>query len=208
MLLTVSSQGMHDWSRTDLTWQRNWNEKRGDMSCLDLCQVAGAGSPQGPGPSMWQEVCPSPFSWHPGLCSARRGSTHEPGAKHQADRKQLQGIIISQLIPLVRSSMIHLDRESILWALADRFYCHAGFTALLCTTTHTSCVSAWSLLKSDTGQGRSVQFMKDLWILGEKGNIHLWHSARLQQWLCTACSSNQTRNSSAKSSNKQWRCQQ
>jgi len=30
----------------------------------------------------------------------------------------------------------------------------------------------------------------------------------LQQWLCTACSRNQSRNSSAKTSNKQWRCQQ
>lgn len=27
--LTISSQGMHDWSRTDFTWQRNCKDKRG-----------------------------------------------------------------------------------------------------------------------------------------------------------------------------------
>lgn len=43
---------------------------------------------------------------------------------------------------------------------------------------------------------------------GRKGSIHFQHSARLQQWLCTACSRNQTRNSSAKTSHEQWRCQQ
>lgn len=41
--------------------------------------------------------------------------------------------------------------------------------ALLCTTMHTSCVSASSLLKGDTRQGHSIQFGKDLWILWEKG---------------------------------------
>lgn len=104
MLLTISSQGMHNWSRTDLTWQRNWKEKRHELL-------------------QWQYL-------------------------------------------------IHLDGERISRALAVRFYCRAlcivVHFALLCTATHTSCVSAWSHLKGDMCQGHSVQFVKDLWILWEK----------------------------------------
>lgn len=78
-----------------MTEELEGEEGRHELTSIAyLCQAAGAGSPHGPGLSVWQEVCPCPFSWHPGqavLCSAQRGSTNGPRVKHQAGRKQLQG---------------------------------------------------------------------------------------------------------------------
>lgn len=148
--LTISSHGMHDWSRTDLTWQRNWKGKRGEVSCL-----RGPYGPSSMGefsPQARTNACPCSFSWQPGqavLCSAQmRSARSAPGVKHQADRKQLQGTTANWslyvLAPVIHDPS-HGDRVS--WPLPVRFHCWA-----LCIAVHhyTSCASVWSLLKGDT----------------------------------------------------------
>lgn len=214
MLLTISSQGMHDWSRTDLTWQRNWKEKRGDMSCLDCLSVPssrGRVSPQA------RAECVAGGMPLPLQLAPRAGCALLcPEGKHKWTRyeapswqKAISGHH-GQLIPLVLSPTVPHDpsgrgKDFMSFSSEVLQPCSLHCCAPPCTPVACLPHHFWKVIHA-----RDIQYSlgRICGSSGRKGNIHLRHSARLQQWLCTARSRNETRHFCAKTSNKQWRCQQ
>jgi len=145
---------MHDWSRTDLTWQRNWKEKRGAMSGLD----------RGPVPSSRSRLSLGAGRAAPAPSAGTQGRRHSalPGEEAPSWQKATSGHH-SQLIPSVLSPIVPPDPPG-----QGKDFTSSSSQVLLLCSLHPSCMSAWSLLKGDTRQGCSIEFMKDLWMLWEK----------------------------------------
>lgn len=188
MLLTISSQGIHDWSRTDLTWQRNW-KKRGHMSCLDHLSVPSSRSRLSlRARADWVAGgLPLPLQLPPRagcalLCPEGKHKWCEEPSWQRATSEHH-----SQLVPLVLSPIIPHDPSG-------RGKDLRSFSSQVLLPCSLHCCAPVVCLRDPFWKvihARDTQLWRICRSFGQKRNIHLQHSARLQQWLCTACSRNQ-----------------